>query len=278
MSEKKNKILVIDDEKDILDLMTEILSEEGYEIETASDGAEGFEKMHQVLPELVILDMNMPGMSGMEVYYKIYNSAKQRPMFPVLAVTGRSDLESLFRELNVDGYMTKPFKVDALIEEVNLIFRKRYGRLPPQKSEPAIFGAKTPVPHKRYRILLVDEDAKLFGSLVTLFTEHGDDLLFANKAVQAMDILINRNVHAVLINLDLPDLPGDILVYKLKLMPRTMDIPIVLYSRTGNGAEVTRQIFERTGIRIPFLTKDPVGLCDECERILAGLREGPETD
>jgi DNA-binding response OmpR family regulator len=82
MSEElKNKILWIEDETDILEIGKDLLEEEGYAVSTAADGVEGLKKIYEIRPDLIILDMNLPKMSGMEVYQKIYNIEKKKTHF-----------------------------------------------------------------------------------------------------------------------------------------------------------------------------------------------------
>lgn len=273
MSEIRNRILVVDDETDIVAIVAKILEEEGYEIIQACNGAEALDKVFKTFPDLVILDMNMPVMSGMEFYYKIYNPAQQKPTFPVLAATARGDLEDLFRELNVDGYMTKPIGADDLIKEVNLIFQKRYGAIPAiKKLDGAIL---TPKPADvGDRILLVDEDAKLYaqvgGLLVGYSRKH---LLYASTAIRAMSTLLAVSCDAAFVNTELPDMATDNLICKLKQMPRTMDVPIVLYNPSGSDSKLVEAIFKRTGFAIPVMKQDAVVLAKECRRILRELEE-----
>src|SRR4029077_16070984 len=85
----------------------------------------GLAKLEIFKPDLIILDMNMPRMGGLEFYQKISDQLNQ-PKYPVLVLTARANMETLFKELNIDGFMAKPFEVDNLLEEINIIIKKRF--------------------------------------------------------------------------------------------------------------------------------------------------------
>lgn len=282
MENPTRTILWIDDEKEIVETMTEVMEGEGYEVDGAHDGLEGLEKIRFRRPDLIVLDMNMPKMSGMEVYHKIYNPDKKKPLFPVLAVTARGDLEELFRELNVSGYVTKPFDLTELVQEINLIMERIYGSCPSTKHEDlkedtASASAKEPLNAKAVRrtnrIILVDEEAQTLGQLVTLFSNYDYEVVIAPSASYAMEKLLKYSADAVIINRTLPDMTGDELVFKLKQMPRTMDIPVVLYSEQEPDTNLSDDIRRVTGYHVPVLAKQPVLLFNECNKILQELRK-----
>ncbi len=125
MSEKKGKILLIDDSGDVQDLVKMILSNEGYEVISALNGPEGILKAEDVLPDLILLDIMMPDMDGWEVI-KILKSNEKTISIPVIIFTCKSELKDKLmglREGAVD-YITKPFDVNYLIEKVAAIISK----------------------------------------------------------------------------------------------------------------------------------------------------------
>lgn len=274
---EKNKILLVDDETEILALLQEALEEEGYEILTARDGVEGLAAAFKRFPDLILLDMNMPRMSGMEVYHKLYNPVQKKPTFPVLAVTARGDLEGLFRELNVDGFVTKPFKLETIVDHVNVIFEKRYGRKPANAPAAPVERQAAPPPvkpaKKTHEYLIVDEGARTLGKVISYFSNYGYEARFADTALQAIGILMERRVDALLINLNLPDLPGDLLLFKLREMPRTMDIPVILYSSTRVDTETEKRIIEKTRLRVTLLSENNADLFAACKVLLEEMRK-----
>ena len=106
---KQRIILLIDDEVNLQQLMKITLKSRNYHVETANNGLEGLTKLETVKPDLIILDMNMPKMGGLEFYQKICDG-NSRPKYPVLVLTARANMEQLFKQLNIDGFMAKPFR------------------------------------------------------------------------------------------------------------------------------------------------------------------------
>jgi len=111
----QNTVLVIDDELDLRELVKITLKIKGYHVETAGNGLEGLEKLATMAQALIILDINMPKMGGLEFYQKICVDGKSK--YPVMVLTARANMEHLFKGVSVDGYMAKPFEIDDLLKE-----------------------------------------------------------------------------------------------------------------------------------------------------------------
>jgi CheY-like chemotaxis protein len=106
-------ILVIDDEKAILDIIKIVLSEAGYEVETALDGHEGIKKFDNGQFDLVITDINMPEIDGRKVVEHIRNS--DRPFTPIIGVSGTP---WLLENIPFDAVFTKPFTLKDLANSI----------------------------------------------------------------------------------------------------------------------------------------------------------------
>jgi CheY-like chemotaxis protein len=123
MYKMAKKILVVDDEPHMIALVKAILSEEKYDVTTASDGKEGLKILEKLKPDLVILDMMMPGMSGREVCEKIRSNPKTKSLkvaFLTVArfsEVGKKELD----KMNVSDYITKPFENADLVKRVKKI-------------------------------------------------------------------------------------------------------------------------------------------------------------
>jgi len=113
-----DKILVVDDEADILDLAKMILEGEGYQVVVASDGEEALQKADSQEPDLILLDVVMPGRSGFEVCRTLKTQSKTKPI-PVVMFTalGREVDRKLGKDAGAEGYIVKPFTQEALVAE-----------------------------------------------------------------------------------------------------------------------------------------------------------------
>lgn len=115
----RKKVLVIDDEKSIRDIIGEYLTEEGFEFVEAPDGIRGLEIFRSVGPDLVILDVMMPKMDG----WKVCREIRSESVTPVIMLTARGEeYDKLFGfELGADDYMVKPFSPRELIARVKAV-------------------------------------------------------------------------------------------------------------------------------------------------------------
>jgi len=129
----QGKILVIDDDPDILDAITMILESQGYEVVTARDGVEGLANLKAEQPDLMILDLLMPKMDGFAVCKELQDPrwSKYRNT-PILILTSvredasrrRYELETGL-ELDVDDYVEKPMNPDILLERVGKLIKRK---------------------------------------------------------------------------------------------------------------------------------------------------------
>ena len=117
------KILVVDDEPGFVEMVSEFLSNRKYEVLTAANGEEALQVIKQIPPDLIVLDIAMPKMGGVAFYDRV-SLPDGQPMYPTLVCTANSDMEDLFSSLRVDGFITKPFKMEQLLTMIEQIFAK----------------------------------------------------------------------------------------------------------------------------------------------------------
>ena len=125
MSVNKQKILIVDDEPDIVELIEYNLKKEGYQVYTASNGYEGIQVAKTVFPDLIILDIMMPKMDGIEACRLMRSLPEFKNTFMVF-LTARSEEYSEIAGFNVgaDDYIAKPIKPRALVSRINAILRR----------------------------------------------------------------------------------------------------------------------------------------------------------
>jgi DNA-binding response OmpR family regulator len=115
-------ILVVDDERNIVQLVRLYLTNEGFQVESAYDGQEGFDKARKLRPDLVILDLMMPGLDGLEVCRRL----RRESDVPVIILTARGDdVDKIVGlEIGADDYVTKPFNPRELTARVKAVLRR----------------------------------------------------------------------------------------------------------------------------------------------------------
>ncbi|MCX6166808.1 MAG: response regulator transcription factor [Sphingobacteriales bacterium] len=125
MSSTKPKILIVDDEADILELIEYNLKQEGYQVFTATNGQEAITIAKKVLPDLILLDVMMPKMDGIEACRLMRTLPEFKQTFMVF-LTARNEEYSEIAGFNVgaDDYITKPIKPRSLVSRINAILRR----------------------------------------------------------------------------------------------------------------------------------------------------------
>jgi CheY-like chemotaxis protein len=110
------KVLVVEDDEDLVLLISMLLSSDGYRVETAGNGREALERIERELPDLILLDMKMPVMSGPEFAREF--KARYDTRAPIVVVTAAADARQRAAEVAADGWVGKPFDPDALLATV----------------------------------------------------------------------------------------------------------------------------------------------------------------
>jgi two-component system phosphate regulon response regulator PhoB len=120
-----NKILVIDDEKEIVDLVTMHLKREGHEAFTVSNGLDALPMAVKIEPDLIVLDLILPGIDGIEVYKRLCADSRTRHI-PVVMLSARSQTHDRIAGLEngADDYVTKPFSPRELMLRINAVLRR----------------------------------------------------------------------------------------------------------------------------------------------------------
>jgi two-component system alkaline phosphatase synthesis response regulator PhoP len=157
----KAKILIVDDEPDIIEFIAYNLKKEGYEVESASNGKTALEVAPKFQPDLIILDIMMPEMDGVEVCKRL----RQQPMFKdtlIAFLTARNEDYTQITALEIGGddYITKPIKPGVLISRIKALFRRsRKGGN--SESERIIHAGDLKIDRDRILVIRGDEEIEL---------------------------------------------------------------------------------------------------------------------
>jgi CheY-like chemotaxis protein len=119
MAEEKPKILVIEDDEYSRDALAHLLTAEGYEAESATDGESGIAQAQELRPDVIVLDLNLPGIDGRQVIRTLRKDQILREV-PILIVTGDEDRAAQSAvDMGAAGYLTKPVEFDDLIRAIS---------------------------------------------------------------------------------------------------------------------------------------------------------------
>jgi len=163
----KQKIMIVDDEPKIIRFVAANLKSLGYETLASQSGQEALEAIESFDPDLVLLDLMMPGMDGFEVLKRLrtYSSV------PVIMLTARSNSSDKVQGLNLgaDDYLTKPFSLDELFARVNAVLRRMNGRVTPLVQTNEIALGPVTVNLAQRRTWLNDTEIKFTETEYNLF-------------------------------------------------------------------------------------------------------------
>jgi two-component system, OmpR family, alkaline phosphatase synthesis response regulator PhoP len=170
------KILIVEDERDILQLVKLYLEKEGFRTVTAATGAEGLKSANSDKPDLIILDLMLPEIDGLEVCKRL-RSSPETAMLPIIMLTAKAEESDtvIGLELGADDYVTKPFSPKALVARVKALFR-RLDRNQQEHLTVLRYGALT-LDLSRHEVTVRGKDvsltAKEFGLLEHLLRNPG---------------------------------------------------------------------------------------------------------
>jgi len=199
MEVRPMRILIADDEPDILEIISYNLGKEGYEIHTAKDGNEAIDKAKQLNPDLIILDVMMPKKTGMEVCQILRNQAMFEKTL-IIFLTALSDEASQIKglEFGADDYVNKPISPKVLTSRVNALFRRLQTKvsedsslvmgnitIDPVKFMVTIDGADVILAKKEFELLylLAAKPGRVFLRNEILSQVWGNDVIVGDRTI-----------------------------------------------------------------------------------------------
>jgi CheY-like chemotaxis protein len=217
MDTNKRKLLLVDDDPSLLETLGDFLRFEGYEVECSPSGEDALVKLRSFQPELIILDMGMPGMGGVGFLDRITNPDGST-LLPVLVLTARSSMAEYFADKKIAGFLAKPCAPADLLTEVGqVLFMSSAGG-------PAVAGQKAP-----RRLVVADSDPAQLALLNKEFANAGFSVITAKTGPEALEACVKFTPNAVVMRLELDGMSADEVVAMLSRLPNTRDVKAVVY-------------------------------------------------
>lgn len=235
---EQSRILLIDDDTSLLVTLRDFLTFEGYQVVTAASGEEGLEKLATLAPDLIILDMSMPGMGGMGFLRKI-SSPEGHPAHPVLVLTARASMAEFFAHVDVDGFVAKPCEPEDLLMEVSRIIFLRRGT--------GKQGWTAPDEGVQRKVLLADYDEGARRELSEALGAAGHLVGAVERGPEVIEKAILERPDALVLRFGLTGMGGDAVARMLAEMPNTRNIPVVIYDAPAGSP--ARSEAAGTGVR-----------------------------
>lgn len=201
MKKKNIKILLVDDEKDILEIVGYNLQQEGYQIFTANNGKEAITKAKKELPHLIIMDVMMPEMDGMEACEIIRQTPELRNVIITFLTARNEDYSQMAGfDVGADDYISKPIKPKLLVSRVKALLRRlkesddtpssetlRIGNIEINREEYKITKGETEIilPRKEFELfyLLASKPGKVFTREEILDKVWGNDVIVGGRTI-----------------------------------------------------------------------------------------------
>ncbi len=172
------RILLVDDEPDILEFVSYNLLREGFQVQTAPNGVEALKIAEQFVPHLVLLDVMMPEMDGMETCRRMRQmTSLKNTMIVFLSARGEDESQLEGFELGADDYITKPVKVKLLVSRLKAILKRTESESTPPAEEPATEAAQDVITIDKERFVVV---------------KNGKEITLPRKEFQLLDLLYSK--------------------------------------------------------------------------------------
>lgn len=209
MKKSNKKILVIDDELDLLRLLALNLEKEGYRVFQASTGNQGITLAKKELPDLIILDVVLPDIGGWEVCRRLKEDVSTKDI-PIFFLTAKRRVEDEITGISLAAcdYITKPFDMEDLKAKIkNFIYpKKKKGRK---------------------KILIIEDDASIQYILKVSLEREGYQAILAKDGVEGAQLSLRGNPNLILLDVLLPTIDGWEVCRRIKEDSRTRNIPVI---------------------------------------------------
>jgi len=225
--EHQRTVLVVDDDTSLLATLSDFLSYEGFNVLTADSGEKALVLLRRKKPDVIILDMGMPGMGGVGFLERI-TAADGSTQYPVLVLTARAAMAEFFANRQIEGFIAKPCDPADLLMEVNRVIFAQGA----QPSGPLQAALKT------RRLLLGESDFDLNAQLRDELTRAGFQVDAVLKGPQVLEGVVIGKPDVVVMRLELDDMSADEILRTLRRLPGTRDVPVVVYGIDAPGVRV----------------------------------------
>lgn len=233
MPPQTKKILIIEDDPFLGDVLTQKLQHEGFEVVLVQDGAEGLAAITKEKPNLVLLDIILPSMSGYEVLEKKHADPAVSAI-PVIIISNSGQPVEIKRALalGVCDYLVKAqFDPEEVLGKVRACFEGKAPHSPASGGGGQLAG-KT--------VMWVEDDIFLNDILAKKLTAEGCTPLNARDGEEAMHLLGDTVPDVVLLDLVLPGMSGFDVLEKIKADARLKEVPVIVFSNLGQESEIER--------------------------------------
>ncbi|MDY6964810.1 MAG: PAS domain S-box protein [Halobacteriota archaeon] len=201
--ENRLTILSIDDERDASELLSQYLSDEGYNVVSASSGADGIEKAKKLHPFLITLDIMMANMNGWEAISRL-KADPETSDIPVIIVSILDDKNKAYR-LGAKDYILKPVDQDSLVNSINRLSMESVRE-----------------------VLLIEDNQDTIDLITETLKDYDIDVKSAKNGVEGIELLNKKRPQLILLDLMMPEMDGFKFIEEMKKLGRFDDVPVIV--------------------------------------------------
>ena len=209
----KERILVVDDEEDILELVHYTLTRAGHSVTAVGSGEEALKAARAATPDLVVLDLMLPGVDGLEVCRLLRRDPRTKEI-PIVMLTARGEETDIVKglELGADDYVTKPFSPKVLVARIRAVLRRRGApetdesqrveragiAIDPRRHEVKVHGKLVTLTHTEFKLLhlLVRRPGWVFTRQQIIDAVQGEDVAVTLRSVDVHVVALRRKLEA----------------------------------------------------------------------------------
>ncbi len=228
MAEEKtgsSTVLVVDDKPSIIELVSIVLEDDGFNVITATDGESCLKLANEKKPDCILLDLLLPGEKGFETLTELGKSDNTKDI-PVIIMTGKSSADDLKEALSLGAvnYINKPISDTKIIsEKINNVLKS--GKL---------------IKKRKKTILLVDDVPNILKFVKITLAQDGFDVLTAEDGETALEIAATKKPDLILLDIMMPGKSGFSVCEELKQSEFTKDIPVIMLTAKSSTDDVKK--------------------------------------
>ena len=248
-AEKEAHILLVDDEEHLLISLSDYLAFDNFKVTVARSGEDALKQLEEIEPDIIVLDISMPGMGGLGFLRRI-SSSEGKPKYPVLVLTARSAMEQFFETIDVDGFIGKPCEEAQLAGKIREILAQRKAVTKRQE-------------RSRKKILLGENDSQVADKISEAAQNAGYDIDTVSNGPEVLEKAAADKPDLIVMKEVLPRLNGSAVASLVAAMPSVSTIPMVLYDETlTNQDESTARYGHLKAIKKILTTHEPAELLE----------------
>ncbi len=221
MTTTQDRILLVDDDPAVLLSVGDQLRLDGYEVVTAETGDQALQVLRTLTPDLIILDISMPGMTGL-AFLKRISGADEKPRYPVLVFTARANMEQFFADTAVEGFLAKTCDPTLLTREIERILLKH------KKA-----GRNCNAHHHHPHLMIIEDEPRLSMRLRSFFTAAGYETTILHDNSTLVESLQARTPDVILLKEMLPGMAGSSIAASLAPFTNASGISVIVYDSSG---------------------------------------------